>query len=442
MSNSIAKDFKFFSLLRFALPTMIMMVFMSLYTIIDGIFVSRFVGAEALSSTNIVYPVLNLLIAAGVMLASGGSAVIAKKLGEKKELEAKKDFSFLVLFGAIVGLVIMVLGNLFITPLVKTLGATPLLMDYCIDYLKISLFFAPACMLQLLFQTFFVTAGKPMVGLALTITGGIANMILDYIFMVPMGMGIKGAALATGIGQLIPAVTGLLYFTFFHGSLYFVSPKFSWSVLKNSCMNGSSEMVTNFSTAVVTYLFNITMLKYLGETGVAAITIVLYGQFLFTAMYLGFSMGVAPVISYNYGRDHRLLLRKIFKICVCFICISSIVITTVAFLSTSTIVQIFTPKETPTYAIARNGFFLFSINYIFAGINIYASSMFTAFSDGKVSATISFVRTFILLVFNILFLPTILGVTGIWLAVPFAEFTTVFITLYFFHKKKNIYHYI
>lgn len=442
MTNSIAKDFKFFSLLRFALPTMVMMIFISLYTIIDGIFVSRFVGAEALSSTNIVYPVLNLLIAAGVMIASGGSAVIAKKLGEKKELEAKKDFSFFVLFGAFIGICIMILGNIFITPLVKALGATPILMNYCIDYLRISLFFAPACMLQLLFQTFFVTAGKPMVGLTLTITGGIANMILDYIFMVPMGMGIKGAALATGIGQFIPAVTGLLYFTFFHGSLHFVRPGFSWKVLKDSCINGSSEMVTNFSTAVVTYLFNMAMLKYLGETGVAAITIVLYGQFLFSAMYLGFSMGVAPVISYNYGRDHRVLLRRIFKICTRFIGISSVVITAIAFLSTSSIVQIFTPRETPTYAIARNGFFIFSINYIFAGINIYASSMFTAFSDGKISATISFIRTFVLLVFNILFLPVILGVTGIWLAVPFAEFTTAFLTLYFFHKKKHVYHYI
>ena len=442
MSNSIAKDFKLFSLLRFAFPTMVMMVFMSLYTIVDGIFVSRFVGEEALSSVNIVYPVINLLIAAGVMLASGGSAVIAKKLGERKEKEAKEDFSFLVLFGFILGVLMMIFGNLFLEPIVTALGATPVLVDYCMDYLGVCLFLAPACMLQLLFQTFFVTAGKPIAGLALTISGGIANMVLDYLFMGPLHMGIKGAALATGIGQLIPAVAGLVYFSCFHGSLHFVRPKFRFRVLIDSCTNGSSEMVTNLSTAVVTYLFNMVMLKFLGETGVAAITIVLYGQFLFTAMYMGFSMGVAPVISYNYGRDNRVLLRRIFKICVGFISVSSVVITALALLSAPFIVQIFTPVETETYAIAKEGFFLFSINYIFAGINIFASSMFTAFSDGKTSAIISFVRTFVLLVLNILLLPVVMGVTGIWLAVPAAEFFTVFLSLFYFRRKRNIYHYI
>ena len=442
MSNSIAKDFKLFSLLRFAFPTMLMMVFMSLYTIVDGIFVSRLVGADALSSVNIVYPVINLLIAAGVMLASGGSAVIAKKMGEGNTKEAKEDFSFLVLIGFILGIFIMVFGNLFLEPIVTALGATPVLVDYCMDYLGVCLLLAPACMLQLLFQTFFVTAGKPIAGLILTISGGIANMILDYLFMGSMNMGIKGAALATGIGQLIPAVAGLVYLSCFHGSLHFVCPKFRFRVLMKSCINGSSEMVTNLSTAVVTYLFNMTMLKFLGETGVAAITIVLYGQFLFTAMYMGFSMGVAPVISYNYGRDNRILLRRIFKICIGFISVSSVAITAIALLSTSFIVQIFTPVETETYAIAKDGFFLFSINYIFAGVNIFASSMFTAFSDGKTSAIISFIRTFVLLVLNILLLPVIMGVTGIWLAVPAAEFLTVFVSLLYFRKKRNIYHFV
>ena len=442
MSNSIAKDFKLFSLLRFAFPTMVMMVFMSLYTIIDGIFVSRFVGEEALSSVNIVYPVISLLIAIGVMLATGGSAVIATKLGEGKEKEAKEDFSFLVFLGFIVGVLLMILGNLFIEPIVTVLGATPATLHYCTDYLSVCLFLASACMLQLLFQTFFVTAGKPIAGLILTISGGVANMVLDYLFMGPLHMGIKGAALATGIGQLIPAVAGLIYFSCFHGSLHFVRPKFRFRVLKDSCTNGSSEMVTNLSTAVVTYLFNMAMLKFLGEAGVAAITIVLYGQFLFTAMYMGFSMGVAPVISYNYGRDNRRLLRRIFKICVGFISVSSVVITAIAILSSPFIVQIFTPVKTKTYAIAKEGFFLFSTNYIFAGINIFASSMFTAFSDGKTSAIISFVRTFVLLVLNILLLPLIMGVTGIWLAVPAAEFFTVFLSLFYFRKKRNIYHYV
>ena len=229
MSNSISKEFKFFSLLRFAFPTMIMMVFMSLYTIVDGIFISRLVGTDALSATNIVYPAISLLIAVGVMLATGGSAIIAKKMGEKKEQEAREDFSFIVLTGFIIGLIFMVVGNIFIDPIVRFLGSTDALMDYCVGYLSVCLYLAPACILQLLFQTFFVTAGKPMLGLILTISGGVANMVLDYLFMGVFHMGVEGAALATGVGQLIPALIGFIYFLFVRHSLYLVKPKIRWS---------------------------------------------------------------------------------------------------------------------------------------------------------------------------------------------------------------------
>lgn len=441
MSNSITKDFKFFSLIRFALPTIIMMIFMSLYTIVDGIFISRLLGTDALSASNIVYPVISIILAVGIMLSTGGSALIAKKLGEGKEREAREDFSFLIFISFLFSIVILLLGNIFIYPIVRALGSTDVLLPYCVDYLSISLFLAPAAMLQIMFQTFFVTAGKPFIGLILTISGGIANMVLDYLFMGPFNMGISGAALATGIGQLIPAVIGLFYFFFTRHSLYITKPVFRFQIIKESCFNGSSEMVTNLSSAIVTYLFNVTMLKFLGEPGVAAITIVLYGQFLFNALYLGFSMGVAPVISYNHGSQNLSLLKRIFKICIGFISISSVIITGVALVSSPFIVEIFTPAGTDTYTIAKTGFFLFSINYIFAGINIFSSSMFTAFSDGKVSALISFVRTFILIVLNIILLPYLIGVNGVWLAVPMAEFMTLFLSVYFFYKKRNVYHY-
>lgn len=442
MSNSIAKDFKFFSLLRFALPTMVMMIFMSLYSIVDGIFISRLLGTNALSAANIVYPVISIVFAVGIMLSTGGSALIAKKLGEGKEREAREDFSFLTLVSFLFGIAILLIGNIFIEPIVRALGSTDALLPYCVDYLSVSLLLAPAAMLQMMFQTFFVTAGKPLIGLMLTISGGVANMILDYLFMGPFNMGISGAALATGIGELIPAVIGLFYFLFTRHSLYLTKPVVRFQVLKESCFNGSSEMVTNLSTAVVTYLFNITMLKFLGEPGVAAITIVLYGQFLFTALYMGFSMGVAPVISYNHGIQNLPLLKRIFKICIGFISISSILITIMALVSSPVIVEIFTPIGSATYDIAKTGFFLFSINYIFAGINIYSSSMFTAFSDGKVSALISFVRTFVLIVLNILLLPYLIGVNGVWLAVPAAEFMTLFLSVYLFYKKRDVYHYL
>lgn len=442
MSNSIAKDFKFFSLLRFALPTMVMMIFMSLYSIVDGIFISRLLGTNALSAANIVYPVISIVFAVGIMLSTGGSALIAKKLGEGKEREAREDFSFLTLVSFLFGIAILLIGNIFIEPIVRALGSTDALLPYCVDYLSVSLLLAPAAMLQMMFQTFFVTAGKPLIGLMLTISGGVANMILDYLFMGPFNMGISGAALATGIGELIPAVIGLFYFLFTRHSLYLTKPVVRFQVLKESCFNGSSEMVTNLSTAVVTYLFNITMLKFLGESGVAAITIVLYGQFLFNALYMGFSMGVAPVISYNHGSQNLPLLKRIFKICIGFISISSILITIMALVSSPVIVEIFTPIGSATYDIAKTGFFLFSINYIFAGINIYSSSMFTAFSDGKVSALISFVRTFVLIVLNILLLPYLIGVNGVWLAVPAAEFMTLFLSVYLFYKKRDVYHYL
>lgn len=267
-------------------------------------------------------------------------------------------------------------------------------------------------------------------------------MALDYLLMGPLQMGISGAALATGIGQLIPSVVGIIYFSCVRHSLYFIKPVFSWKMFKNSCSNGSSEMVSNLSAAIVTYLFNIMMLKLLGEDGVAAITIVLYGQFLFNALYMGFSMGVAPVISYNYGRMNKNMLKRLFKICIGFIGVSAVLITAFALISSPHIVEIFTPKGTHTYEIAKSGFFLFSINYIFAGLNIFTSSLFTAFSNGKVSATISFIRTFVLIVINVIMLPHIIGVNGIWLSVPSAEFMTFFLSLYFLYSKKGKYHYI
>lgn len=442
MSNSIAKNFNFFSLLKFTFPSMIMMIFMSLYTIVDGVFISRFVGSVALSASNIVFPVICFIIAVGVMLSNGGSAIIARQLGENRPKDARKNFTFIIITGLVTGVILMLLGNIFIEPLVRLLGATDEMLKDSIDYLRILLYFSSACILQHLFQAFMVTAGKPVLGLIMTFSGGIANIILDYIFMGPLKLGISGAALATGIGQLIPTVFGLFYFLFVRHSLYFAKPKFNWSVLKESCLNGSSEMVTNLSSAVVTYLYNITMLRLVGEPGVAAITIVLYAKFLFNAIYMGFSMGVAPVISFNHGSKNHRMLQKLFKICVGFIGTSSLLVTGLALVACPYIVEIFTPIGTDTYQIAKSGFFLFSINYIFAGLNIFSSSMFTAFSDGKTSAIISFVRTFVLLVMNILILPLLIGIHGVWLSVPLAELMTVFLSIYYFYKKRKIYCYL
>lgn len=428
MAQSIGQKFTPVTLLKFALPSMVMMVLMSCYTITDGIFISRFLGDNALSAVNIVYPVINIVLAIGVMLATGGSAVVAKKMGEGKDDEAKDNFSMLVFTGVVASVVILILTILFLEPICRALGANDSLLANCKAYLFTVVLFAPACMLQSLFQTFFVTAGKPHIGMTLVISAGIANAVLDYVFLSPLGFGIEGAALATGIGQLIPAVVGLFYFFFVKGDLYFTKFHFHGSVLSAASFNGASEMVTNIANAVITYAFNKIMLRLAGENGVAAITILLYSQFLFNALFLGFSMGVAPVISYNYGAKNTGGLKSVCKICRRFVIVSSIIITICCNLLSEPIVLLFVGGKTATYDLAVSGFSVFCVTFLFSGYNIFSSALFTALSDGKTSAVISFTRTFVFILLSLLTLPAILGVTGVWLAIPVAEFVTLFLS--------------
>lgn len=442
MSNILSQKFTTWTLLKFTVPTIIMMVFMSLYTMVDGVFVSNLIGENALSAVNMVYPIQSIIIAIAIMFATGGSAVIAKKMGEGNSQEAKRNFSLIITVSIGIGIVVLMLGLLFIEPIITLLGATEALYNYCYDYLSILILFTPLAMLQMLFQFLFVTAGKPNYGLVATVAGGIANIVLDYVFIHSLGMGIAGAALATGVGYSIPAIFGLLYFAFNKtGVLCFTKFKFDMKVLLQTCMNGSSEMVTNLATAVTTFLFNIIMIRYLGENGVAAVTIVLYAQFLLTAVYLGFSSGVAPIFSYNYGEENADELKKIFKISMLFIAISSVVIFIFSIIFTPNIVGVFVKEQSEVFPIAINGFLLFSIGYLFTGFNIFASAMFTAFSNGKISAIISFARTFIFIILGIMFLPKFIGVSGIWLAVPFAEIVTLVLSFFFILKLKKFYQY-
>lgn len=442
MSNVLSKKFTFWSLLKFTTPTIIMMVFMSLYTMVDGIFVSRFVGTNALSAVNIVYPALNIVIAIGIMLATGGSAVIARKMGENKPDEAKENFTLIVAVGIIAGLFILIVGITFIKPIITMLGANEAIFQYCLEYGVILLLFTPFAILQMLFQYFFVTAGKPNVGLIVTLIGGAANIVLDYIFIVPMQMGIAGAAIATGIGFSIPAIFGLIYF-YIHkkGAIHFVKPKLDWRALLDSCTNGSSEMITNLSVAITTFLFNIMMMKYVGADGVAAMTIVLYSQYLLTAVYLGYSSGIAPVISYNYGNENVSQLKKLFKTSMIFLAASSILIYILSRLLSTGIVAVFAKEGSEVYNIAKNGFTIFAFSYLFIGVNIFASALFTALSNGKVSAIISFMRTFVFIIGAILILPQQFGIDGIWLAVPVAEVLAVVISLLYIVKLRKVYNY-
>lgn len=442
LNSALDREYGFWSLFRFALPTIIMMIFMSLYTIVDGIFVCRFVGSSALSAVNIVYPLVSVVIGLGVMLATGGSAVVARKLGEGDEETACRDLTLLVLAGAALGTLFSLLGLAFSAPMSRLLGASDALLNYCTDYLRILLLFAPASILQLLFQSFFVTAGRPGLGLGLTVCSGLTNAVLDYAFIVPLDMGITGAALATAAGYCVTALAGMGFFALRGKGLRFRRPRWESRMLLYACGNGSSEMVTNLSNAVITFLFNQLMLSLLGEDGVAAITIVLYAQFLLTALYMGFSMGVAPVISFNYGAANHARLQRVFRCCLGFIALSSALVFGASLGLAELVVAVFSPAGTAVHAIALDGFYKFAPAFLFAGLNLFASALFTALSDGLVSAVISFARTFGFLLLALLLLPGVLGVDGVWIAVPFAELACWALSIGFLAAKRNKYHYV
>lgn len=439
--NPLAQDFSFLSLMSFAFPTIVMMIFMGLYTIGDTIFVSRFVNTNALSALNIVCPVVNIIVGLGTMLATGGSAIVARKMGAGEVKRAQQDFTLIVLAGVIIGVIIAVLGIVFMDKIIWGLGASDVLYPYCKAYLFVLLLFTPASMLQVLFQNLIVTAGRPGFGMILSISAGAINVLLDYIFMIPLGMGVAGSALGTGIGYLIPTIIGIIFFSSNKGSLKFCVPVLDYKMLIESCFNGSSEMVGQIATAITTFLFNATMMKLLGENGVAAITIIIYTQFLLTTLYIGFSMGVAPIISYNYGNNSHIRLQRIFLMCLIFVSVVSMVVFSISMLLGASMVSVFSPKGTEVYEITRKGFMIFPFSFLFSGINIFASAVFTALSNGKISALISFMRTFGFITMGLLFLPIYFNVKGVWLAVPLAEFATLFLSVGFIVYYRKTYHY-
>ena len=361
MENKLAGKFTFASLLSFAIPNVIMMITLSMYIIVDGMFVSRLAGTTALSAVNMIYPAICFEMAIGIMIATGGSAIAARKLGEGKQREAQKILSFLIVVELVIGIVFAVAGNLFLEEIVLLLGASERQLPMSLAYGRIIFAFAPAFFLQTAFQTFLVTAGKPALGLMVTVSAGIVNIVLDFIFMAPLDMGVSGAALATGLGYCVPAVVGSVFFLKKkENPLHLVRPAVDWKVLRQSCANGSSEMVVNLANAATTFLFNYILLDFYGEDGVASITILLYFQYLFTALYFGYSNGIAPIISFKYGSGDQEQLKKIFKSSILFLIISSVLANILIQLTVTHALTIFTPADSRVYDIALNGFWLYS----------------------------------------------------------------------------------
>ncbi len=380
-------------------------------------------------------------LAISIMLAAGSSALIARKMGEGQNDSAKRDFTTVVLATAVMGVVIGVLCLMFMQPLLAALGAPAgMLNTLCTDYFTILIAFAPAFLLQTLCQYALITAGKPALGMTMMILAGVTNIVLDIFSMGPLNMGIQGAAIATVIGYCIPVAFGVVYFTFLRsGSLSFMKPEWSLKPVAQSCVNGAAQMVSNMSTAVTTFLFNITVLKYIGEDGVAAISILLYAQYIFTAVYLGYSSGVAPIFSYKYGDHDTVQLKGLLKNSLIFIGICSVLSFGISLLGAGTITSIFAPAGTPIYDISVHGFRFFSVGFLFMGMNLFTSAFFTAISDGKTASLLSTLRTLVFLTSGIIFLPQMFGVTGIWLSVPCAELLALALSVFCLYRKRGLY---
>ncbi len=445
MNNIFKNKIRFKDMIKFALPNIFMMVFLSTYVIVDGIFISSRVSEDALGAVNIVWPINSLIFAISIMIGSGGGALISKKLGEGKDEEARKNFTTLVLLEFFVSLIFVVFGNIFIEQIVDILGGTlasDVQKEYGIQYLRVGLIFAPMVFLQCGFQTFFITVGKPTLGLIACICAGITNMVLDYVFIVPCNMGVAGAALATALGQCVPAIIGLIYFSFNRSNkLYFVKPHFDGKMILKACGNGSSEMLSNLSNAVTTFLFNIVFLNIYGDAGTPAITIILYFQFIIIAIFFGYTNGIAPVISYKYGEGNMEDIKSILKRSLLFFGVLSVVMFTISLLIGAPVIGMFAKEGSEVYNIALNGLKYFVPAFFFIGFSIFITGFFTALNDGLTSGILSSCRTLVFLSLSILICSALFGGPGAFASVAVAEFLGLIVAVVFLVVKKKKYNY-
>ena len=409
------------NILRFVFPTIVMTVFNTFYTMVDGLFVSNLIGTAALSAINLTAPAIGLITAVSGMLATGGSAVVMKKMGEGREEEARQDFTLLILTNAVVGAVMMALGYGLMDVLLGSMGLSPEVFGYCHAYLSDYLLFTIPILLMYNFSLYLIAADRSRLSLICTVAGGVSNIVLDYVLIAMAGLGIRGAAVATGLGYSLTAAAGLLVFRKRDSLLHFQKPVFRGGVLFHASANGLSELATSLVSGITTLLFNLAMLKYIGEDGVAAITIIMYVLMFVSALFIGYSYGAAPMISYYHGEGNHEKLKKLVGFSVRFILGVSALCAAVSALATPALVGVFTRPGSPVYALAVTGNRLCSIALLFLGLNVFASSMFTALSNGVVSAVLAFSRSFLFTVACVQLLPLLLGVTGVWLATPAAE---------------------
>lgn len=429
------------NILKFVVPTIAMTVFMSFYTMVDGLFVSNLIGTNALSAINLTAPIIQLVTAISTMLATGGSAVIMKKMGEQKSEEAKEDFTFLILVNVLVGIIMCGLGYLVMDSVFAGMNLSADVEKYCVEYLSCYLLFTVPILLMNNFTLYMIASEKATLSLVCSVAGGVLNMVLDYVFIAGFHMGISGAAIATGLGYSVTAIVGLFVFSKKKSLLHFKRPVFRFKVLVNAATNGCSEMATALVTGIITMMFNWTMLHYVGENGVAAVTIIMYVLMFASSLYTGYSYGVAPMVSFYYGEQNHQKLRKLVGISLKVIACISVVTVIASFLCTKPLVSIFARPDNPVYGLAVTGNQICSIALFFIGFNIFASGMFTALSNGVVSAVLAFSRSFVFMLITMMVLPIVLGVNGIWLATPVAELMALALSICMFLKYKKKYGY-
>lgn len=442
MRIQLSDHFTYKKLIRFVLPSIIMMIFTSIYGVVDGLFVSNFVGKTAFAAVNLIIPFLMGLSALGFMIGTGGSAIVAKTLGEKKKKRANEYFSMLIYVTIIGGLIISVIGCILIRPVSTFLGATGELLDNCVLYGRILFLSLTPYMLQNVFQSFFVTAEKPKLGLYVIIAAGLTNMLLDFLFIVVFKWGLAGAALATAASEYIGGLLPIFYFSRTNTSLLkIVKTHFDKGILLKTCSNGSSELMTNLSMSVVNSLYNFQLIRFAGEDGVAAYGTIMYVNFFFAAVFFGYSIGSAPVIGYHYGAGKHSELKNLFKKSLSLITVWGIFLVIFAQLLARPLATIFVGYDKELFTMTCHGFRLYSMCFLISGFNIFASSFFTSLSNGAVSAAISFLRTLVFQIAVVLILPLIFGVDGVWLAVTAAEAMTLVVTVTFFVRMRRRYHY-
>lgn len=439
---ALSEHFDYKKLFRFTLPSVIMMIFTSIYGVVDGLFVSNIVGKNEFTAVNFIMPVLMILGSLGFMFGSGGSALVSKTLGEGRRDEANSLFSLLVYVSAAVGAVLAVLGYALMPVMAEALGAEGVLLENSVRYGRIVVLAMPMYMLQMEFQTLFVTAEKPRLGLAATVISGVMNMILDALFMAVFHWGIVGAAAATALSQLTGGMIPLIYFFRKNTSLLRLGKtKFSIRAVGKTCSNGSSEFVSQGSMSLVNMMYNSQLIKYAGSDGVAAYGVMMYVNLVFLAVFIGYSIGTAPIIGYNYGAKNTAELKSLRKKSTVIILASSVIMLAASQLLAGTLARIFVGYDKGLFDLTVHGFRIFSLLFLFAGVNIFGSSMFTALNNGLISAIISFLRTLVFQIAAVEILPLIWKVDGIWFSVVAAEILACVITVIFIIAQKRKYQY-